>query len=105
LATKAHPVRGYLYIGAATFLWGISASLGRAAFTGRLLTGGRSLGAIDPLILSQSRTTLSMLVLLPLLATTRGWPALRMPKRDIARTFLLGILGVAASNYFYYLAI
>src|SRR3954468_1321628 len=105
LATKAHPVRGYLYIGAATFLWGISASLGRAAFTGRLLTGGRSLGAIDPLILSQSRTTLSMLVLLPLLATTRGWPALRMPKRDIAHTFLVGILGVAASNYFYYLAI
>ncbi len=26
--------RGYLYIAAATFSWGISATLGRAAFTG-----------------------------------------------------------------------
>jgi len=30
------PVRGYIYIAAATFFWGISATLGRAAFTGRL---------------------------------------------------------------------
>jgi drug/metabolite transporter, DME family len=86
-------------------LWGISASLGRAAFTGRLLPRGQSLGAIDPLILSQSRTTFSMLVLLPLLALMRGGRALRLPKRDIAHIFLLGILGVAASNYCYYLAI
>jgi drug/metabolite transporter (DMT)-like permease len=86
-------------------LWGISASLGRAAFTGRLLPRGQYLGAIDPLILSQSRTTFSMLVLLPLLALMRGGRALRLPKRDIAHTFLLGILGVAASNYCYYLAI
>jgi drug/metabolite transporter, DME family len=105
LANRAHPVRGYLYIATATFLWGISASLGRAAFTGRLLPRGQSLGAIDPLILSQSRTTFSMLVLLPLLALMRGGRALRLPKRDIAQTFLLGILGVAASNYCYYLAI
>jgi DME family drug/metabolite transporter len=105
LATRTHPVRGYLYIATATFLWGISASLGRAAFTGRLLPGGQSLGAIDPLILSQSRTTFSMLVLLPLLASLRGWRALLMPRRDVAHTFLLGILGVAASNYCYYLAI
>jgi drug/metabolite transporter, DME family len=105
LANRAHPVRGYLYIATATFLWGISASLGRAAFTGRLLPRGQSLGAIDPLILSQSRTTFSMLVLLPLLALMRGGRALRLPKRDIAHTFLLGILGVAASNYCYYLAI
>src|SRR6266568_3908310 len=105
LANKTHSLRGYLYIAAATFLWGISASLGRAAFTGQLLPGGQSLGAIDPLILSQSRTTFSMLVLLPVLAATRGWRALRMPKRDIAHTFLLGTLGVAASNYCYYLAI
>jgi drug/metabolite transporter (DMT)-like permease len=105
LANRTHPVRGYLYIATATFLWGISASLGRAAFTGRLLPGGQSLGAIDPLILSQSRTTFSMLVLLPLLASLRGWRALRMPKRDIAHTFLLGTFGVAASNYCYYLAI
>jgi drug/metabolite transporter (DMT)-like permease len=105
LAHKAHPVRGYVYIATATFLWGVAASLGRAAFTGRLLPGGEALRPIDPLILSQSRTTFSFLVFLPVLAATRGWARLRLPVADLGRTFLLGVLGVAASNYFYYLAI
>jgi DME family drug/metabolite transporter len=99
-----HPLRGYIYIGSAALLWGIAATLGRAAFTGRLLPGG-ALRAIDPLILSQSRATLSLAVLLPVLLIRRGPAALRVPGRDLLRFFLLGILGVAASNYFYYLAI
>jgi drug/metabolite transporter (DMT)-like permease len=98
-------LRGYLYIGSAALLWGISATLGRAAFTGRLLAGGAALGKIDPLILSQSRVTLSLAVLLPLLLARRGASALRVPGRDLAGLLLLGILGVAASNYFYYVAI
>jgi drug/metabolite transporter (DMT)-like permease len=102
--TAPHPLRGYFYIGAATFLWGIAATLGRAAFTGRLLPGG-ALRAIDPLILSQSRATLSLAVLLPVLLVRRGAAVLRVPGRDLVRFFLLGILGVAASNYLYYLAI
>jgi drug/metabolite transporter (DMT)-like permease len=63
------------------------------------------LGAIDPLILSQSRTTLSLLVLLPVLVIRRGAPALSVPRRDLIRFLLIGVLGVAASNYLYYLAI
>jgi DME family drug/metabolite transporter len=35
----------------------------------------------------------------------RGWKRLRIPVVDFRRMFVLGILGVAASNYFYYLAI
>jgi drug/metabolite transporter, DME family len=100
-----HPLRGYFYIGSAAFLWGVSATLGRAAFTGHLLPGGVSLRAIDPLILSQSRATLSLAVLLPVLLARRGASALRVPGRDLVQFFLLGILGVAASNYFYYVAI
>ena len=108
-----HPLRGYFYIGSAAFLWGVSATLGRAAFTGHLLPGGASLGAslatslakIDPLILSQSRATLSLAVLLPVLLVRRGASALHVPGRDLVQFFLLGILGVAVSNYFYYLAI
>jgi len=100
-----HPLRGYVYIGSAAFLWGVSATLGRAAFTGHLLPGGASLGKIDPLILSQSRTTLSLAVLLPVLLVRRGASALRVPARDLLQFFLLGILGVAVSNYFYYVAI
>jgi drug/metabolite transporter (DMT)-like permease len=112
-ASHPHPLRGYFYIASAAFLWGISATLGRAAFTGHRLLGGVSLGPsfasslrkIDPLILSQSRATLSLAVLLPILLARRGASALRVPRRDLARLFLLGILGVAASNYLYYLAI
>src|SRR5579862_8871220 len=58
------PLRGYLYIASAAFLWGVAANLGRAAFTGRLLPQGQTLRPIDPLILSQSRTTFSFVVLL-----------------------------------------
>jgi drug/metabolite transporter, DME family len=100
-----HPVRGYLYIASAAFLWGVAATLGRAAFTGRLLPGGQALRAIDPLILSQSRTTFSFIVLFAALVMLRGWRRLRIPTIDFGRLFALGILGVAASNYLYYLAI
>ena len=109
MKAESHPLRGYLYIASAVFLWGISATLGRAAFTGHLLPGGVSLGTslkqIDPLILSQSRATLSLAVLLPLLLARRGAAALRVPGRDLVQFFLLGIFGVAVSNYFYYVAI
>lgn len=98
------PVRGYFYIATATFFWGVSATLGRAAFTGRL-PGLHAVSSIDPLILSQGRATFSFLVLLPMLALVRGRNGLRLPARDLGQLLLIGILGVAASNYFYYLAI
>jgi drug/metabolite transporter, DME family len=101
---RSHPLRGYLCIAGAALFWGIAATLGRAAFTGRLLPGG-ALRTIDPLILSQSRATLSLAVLLPVLLMRRGAAILSVPGRDLVRFFLLGILGVAASNYLYYLAI
>ena len=96
--------RGYLYIAAATFSWGISATLGRAAFTGRLLPGS-GIHDINPLILSQCRTTFSFLIIGLVLLPRRGWSRLRLPWPDVVRMFLLGVGGVAASNYFYYLAI
>ena len=46
-----------------------------------------------------------LLVLLPILLIQRGAPALRVPGRDVVRFLLIGVLGVAASNYLYYLAI
>jgi len=103
--SRPHPLRGYLYIGAATFLWGVAATLGRAAFTGYLLPGGEPLGAVDPLILSQTRVTFSFLVLLPILCWRRGWGRLRMTRSDTFSLFLLGVCGIAASNFFYYVAI
>jgi DME family drug/metabolite transporter len=64
-----------------------------------------SLRPIDPLILSQTRTTFSLLVLLPVLLVLRGWQRLKLPGRDLAQCLVLGVLGVAVSNYFYYVAI
>lgn len=60
---------------------------------------------IDPLILSQTRTSFSLLVLLPLLVLRRGWQRIKLPKPDLIQCLVLGTLGVAASNYFYYVAI
>ncbi|HST11985.1 MAG TPA: EamA family transporter [Terriglobales bacterium] len=105
MANKPHPIRGYAFIAAATLLWGISATLGRAAFTGKLLPSGQALQPIDPVILSQSRVTISFIVLFPILALRRGWRNLKLPLADFGRLALLGVLGIAASNYLYYLAI
>ena len=86
-------------------MWGLSAVLGRAVFTGRWLLHGQALRPIDPLILSQSRTSFSFVVLLLALLVLRGHQRLSLPAADVGRMFLLGVLGVAISNYFYYLAI
>ena len=105
---RARPLRGYFYIGSAALFWGISATLGRGAFTGRIPFGREaigSLGNIDPLIISQSRVTLSLIALLPLLIARRGASGLKVPARDLLQFFLLGVLGVAASNFLYYVAI
>jgi DME family drug/metabolite transporter len=49
--------------------------------------------------------TFSLLVLLVVLLIVRGPRRLKLPMADLRWMFLLGILGVAASNYLYYLAI
>jgi drug/metabolite transporter (DMT)-like permease len=74
-------------------------------FTGKLPLGRAVLRPIEPLILSQTRTTFSLVVLLPLLVASQGWQRIRLPARDLAYCFILGMLGVAVSNYFYYVAI
>ncbi len=103
-APAQHPVRGYLFIAGATFCWGISATLGRAVFTGKLIAT-HALQPISPLILAQSRTTLSLLVLAPILLARRGRSVVQLTRRDLLSVLLIGVLGVAGSNYFYYYAI
>ena len=83
----------------------MSASLGRAVFTGKLPLPGEASHPIDPLILSQTRTSFALLVLLPLLVGRRGWQRIKLPASDLIQCLILGMLGVAASNYFYFVAI
>jgi len=103
-APAEHAYRGYLYIACSAIFWGTSASLGRAAFTGRLFPGS-GITRVDPLILSQARTTFSCIAVLVALLLTRGPRRLGVPAADLARLAVLGLAGVAASNYFYYVAI
>ena len=78
--------------------------MGRAMFTGRFSGGVQVLRPIDPLVLAQSRSTIALLILAPLLlAGNRA--VFNVRRSHLAQFFLLGVLGLAASNYFYYLAI
>jgi drug/metabolite transporter, DME family len=74
-------------------------------FTGKFPLTGEALHPIDPLILSQTRTTFSLLVLLPILLARRGWQRIQLPTPDLMQCLAIGLLGVAVSNYFYYVAI
>ena len=78
--------------------------MGRAVFTGRITLSGHVLPKIDPLMIAQGRTTIALLVLVPLLVL-RNRQALRVRRSHLLQYLPLGILGLAASNYFYYLAI
>ena len=78
--------------------------MGRAMFTGRFSGGAHVLRPIDPLVLAQSRSTIALLILTPILLA-RDRSHLRVSRKHLAQFFLLGILGLAGANYFYYLAI
>jgi len=69
------------------------------------LLPGSGIERVGPLILSQARSTFSFVFLLIGLLVIRGARFLRVPGRDVARMLLLGLVGLAASNYFYYLAV
>ena len=79
--------------------------MGRAVFTGRLLPGGESIGEIGPLILAQTRNSFTFLALVMILGMRRGWRSLWLPRREAVKLFLVGVLGISASSFFYYVAI
>ncbi len=102
---RPSPVIGYLCISASALFWATSATMGRAVFTGRLRLFGTTVPLVPPLMLAQSRTTFAALVLFPVLLFARGPASLRMKTCEICDCVIVGTLGIAASNYFYYLAI
>ena len=101
-AEPGHPWRGYFFIASATLCWGAAATFGKAIFNGNLFAG-RAL--ISPMVLTQARTSFTVLVLAPLLLLRFGKGIFRISRRDLALCGLVGTLGVACSNYFYYLAV
>jgi drug/metabolite transporter (DMT)-like permease len=99
---RLHPWRGYFFIAAATFCWGAAATAGKAVFQGSLFAG-RPL--ISPVVLSQTRTSFAVLVLAAFLGARHGARFFRIRRRDLALCVAVGTLGLAGSNFFYYLAI
>jgi drug/metabolite transporter (DMT)-like permease len=98
----AHPWRGYLLVAGATFCWAAAATAGSLAFSGEAFNG-RAL--ISPLVLTQTRTTFTVLLLFAFLLVRFGRDFFRISRRDLALCAMAGTLGTAGSNFFYYFAI
>jgi drug/metabolite transporter (DMT)-like permease len=98
-----HPIRGYLFIAVSALMWGASASLGKAAFRG-LLTG-ETTTPLDAVILAQTRTTFSLLILVPLLLLVMGKSIFRIGRRDFLLCLVMGAVGLVGANFFYYYGI
>jgi DME family drug/metabolite transporter len=99
---EVHKLEGYLLIAAAAFCYGASAALGKAVFNG---TGWVRGTGIDPLILSQTRSTFALLVLFPILLIARGSGVLKASRRTLLMCGAMGVLGICGANFFYYYAI
>ena len=61
--------------------------------------------SLEPIILAQARTTLAFLILAPLLLWFKGRAPLQLPRREVLACAIMGVLGLAGANYFYYYAI
>lgn len=101
-ALDLRKLEGYLLIAAAALCYGAAAALGKAVFNGAHWI--RSAG-INPLVLSQARSTFSLLVLIPILLLTRGAEPLRADRRTLWMCAAMGVFGLCGANFFYYYAI
>lgn len=93
-ATRRHPARGYLLYLIAATLFALNGTISKSI----LLTG------IDPARLSQLRVTAAFLILLVVVAVTRP-AALRVRRKEIPVLLAFGILGIAMTQYLYFIAI
>ncbi len=87
-------IKGYVYILSATLFWGISATVAKFLFTQQMNT----------LVLVQMRISLSCIILFTIFIFFRR-DLLHIKVRDLYSFALLGILGMAGSNFTYYFAI
>lgn len=97
-----HHWRGYFLVAAATLGWGAAATAGKAVFNGELFAGRP---AISPLLLTQTRTTFTVMLLFLYLLFRYGRDFFRINRRDLFWSALAGTLGTACSNFFYYYAV
>lgn len=102
METRHHPWRGYFLIAGATLCWGAAATFGKSIFNGQMFAGDPK---ISPLVLTQGRTTFAAVVLAIFLLLRYGTRLFKISKHDLLLCALTGTLGLAGSNFFYYLAV
>ena len=76
--------------------------VGKAIFNGSLFAGH---ALISPVVLTQTRTTFTVLMFGPILLLRFGRRIFSISRRDLILCGLAGTLGVACSNFFYYYAV
>jgi len=96
-----HPWWGYFFIASATVCFAAAINVGKKTFNGTFFPGQP---LISPLVITQARTTFTVLVLAVILGLRFGKSVFRISRADLILCMLVGTLGVACSNYFYYLA-
>ncbi len=84
-------LRGYLSIATATLFWGFSATIAKFLFKHE----------VDLLTLVQMRSTLSFIILFLVLFTFKR-EYMKISTSDIPHFMLLGVIGIAGSNFTYY---
>jgi drug/metabolite transporter (DMT)-like permease len=94
IKNTAHPFTGYALYLSAAFLFALNGTVSKSI----LLTG------IDPARLSQLRVTGAFLVLLVFVAL-RNPTALRLSKKEIPMLIAYGILGIAGTQYMYFVSL
>src|SRR5262249_45818376 len=79
-----------------------AAIVGKKIFNGSLFSGR---AALSPIVLTQARTSFTVLVLGPLLLARFGKRMFRISAADFRLCLAVGTMGGACANYFYYLAV
>lgn len=95
-------LEGYFLIAAAALCYGASAVIGKAVFNGTQWVRG---AGIDPLILSQTRSTFAVLVLALILLLRGRASELKADRSTLLMCIAMGVFGVCGANFFYYYAI
>jgi drug/metabolite transporter (DMT)-like permease len=90
----SHAFRGFVLLFLAVFFWGSSAPLGKYLIVSRF----------DTVIIAQTRTSLAFLLLL-LFFLLKDRNIFRVQLRDIWKFAMLGIVGLAVTNYTYYFTV
>ena len=88
------PSRGIIFLVLAVAFWGSSASLAKYLFITRY----------DPLIISQTRSSLSFFLLAAYFGVMNR-SVFRLRAADIYKFVLIGVIGVACTNYTYYFTV